>query len=90
MELKTVLAVLGEHGLEGRRLRSSNLIAAGIAGAAGFTALRLLSAMRLRRFARPPMRLAGPEHMSDPPRRWSAAEETSDDVFPAKFPPVLY
>lgn len=84
-----MLEVHGEHGQEGRRLRGSNLIVAGIAGAAGFTALRLLSAMRMRRFARPPMRLAGPEHVSDPPRRWSAAEETSDDAFPAKIPPVL-
>lgn len=39
----------------------------------------------------PHVRNAGPEEMTDKPRReWTAADETSDESFPASDPPARY
>lgn len=34
-------------------------------------------------------RSAGPEAMRDPPKEWSAADEASDESFPASDPPAV-
>ena len=34
-------------------------------------------------------RSAGPESMRDPPRSWDAADEASDESFPASDPPAV-
>jgi hypothetical protein len=36
------------------------------------------------------VRQAGPENMSNPPRRWNAVDEMSDESFPASDPPAVY
>ena len=36
------------------------------------------------------VRVAGPSEMRDPPRRWSDADELSDESFPASDPPGTY
>jgi hypothetical protein len=38
----------------------------------------------------PPVRDAGPEAMRDPPRRWDAVDDASDQSFPASDPPATY
>lgn len=73
-------------------MRISNILMAGLAVAAGFAASRFL-AQRARNDSgrgQPFVRQAGPEHMSNPPRRWSAVDEMSDESFPASDPPGVY
>ena len=36
------------------------------------------------------VRDAGPENMTNPPNRWSKADEESDESFPASDPPANY
>jgi hypothetical protein len=36
------------------------------------------------------VRNAGPDAMRDQPRRWSKADEASDESFPASDPPATY
>ena len=36
------------------------------------------------------VRNAGPEAMRDKPRRWTKADEASDESFPASDPPATY
>lgn len=75
-------------------MRNSTIVLAGMAGAVGFALSRLVAGMNAsggdRSRGQPRIRPAGPENMSNPPRRWSAVDEMSDESFPASDPPGSY
>ena len=35
------------------------------------------------------MRSAGPEAMRDPPKKWDAVDQSSDESYPASDPPAV-
>lgn len=75
------LAALGALGYAGYRYFSAGRGDGGVAFASGQG--------DEENFAR--VRDAGPEAMGDPPRRaWTAADEASDESFPASDPPATY
>jgi hypothetical protein len=38
----------------------------------------------------PQVRDAGPDHMTNAPKRWNSVDEASDESFPASDPPSTY
>ncbi|MEZ5939303.1 MAG: hypothetical protein R3C52_13980 [Hyphomonadaceae bacterium] len=58
-----------------------------VAGAAALVAI-LIRPQKARGFM--PVRDAGPENMSDPPKRWDRVDEALDESFPASDPPPSY
>jgi len=90
-------------GITVRSNRTVAIVAAACAGALGYAAVRALGRRGERqghggalsqddRFSARDFsstRSAGPEAMRDPPRSWSAADQSSDESFPASDPPPV-
>lgn len=68
------------------------LIKMAVAGAAGYALYKYATRDGSQEVyaGADPVRDAGPEHMQNPPRRWSKVDEASDESFPASDPPSTY